>query len=273
MNDELERWSEWASVILSDDADGGASSPEAARARRLLEASSKGSELSALLKRLHADLEDGIESRTVNSNTIFKYARMTIVQESKRPYGPQNLVVRLVVIVLRFSRDFEASPPPPLSASKWQRGTNRQHQTSQVEQRIARTPAAMKLLSRLLKLDPVLCSSSTSEPLTACMSSLLPHLWVGEGHQAMRERCSAWTRERLHAATAGVGGERWGFGGSAGGEGLTMELLQDLGYSHSDMLRSIASEAVRDIASGLCFGPLAHIFAPLARHPNSCTTL
>ena len=70
---------------------------------------------------------------------------------------------------------------PPLQPSLSSRSSTRESDicVHQAEQHIAKSPATMKLFSRLLKLDSVLCSDA-AEPLFRCMACLLPSLWLGE---------------------------------------------------------------------------------------------
>lgn len=190
MNDEMEKWSEWARCCLAgkslsrpilcvpsngiqlcgllsklrwpsrcpaeeDEAPG-------ARGKKLLKSASKVAELAALLKRLHDDLESAIESKTVRSPSPCGRPPPTT--------SPPPAAARAHINALLLS-----SPLYSLSTLRNCKTTY----ARQAEQRIAKTPATMKLFSRLLKLDAVLCSDA-AEPLFSCMACLLPPLWVGE---------------------------------------------------------------------------------------------
>lgn len=137
----------------------------------------------------------------------------------------------------------------------------------QPENYIAKLPDTTRLLSRLLRLDLVLCSEAC-EPLFACMACLLPSLVETQGLPvggdaaskrkltAMRERCGLWCGERMHAAVQGLG-DGVGKDGFACGTSTTVDLLYDCGFAHTDMLQSLALEANaslrRSLESSPCF--------------------
>ncbi len=120
---------------------------------------------------------------------------------------------------------------------------------------ISKMPETTKLLSRLLRMDCIVCSEAAI-PLFACMSCLLPSLTkdvlpevdssAKRKLATLRQRCSEWCRERLHAATVGLADES-GLGGQGCGTSPSVELLYDCGWSHSDIISSIAEQASRTL--------------------------